>query len=157
MSSFIITLMAVSLFNAVVGMISPEGDIKKYVRYLGALCLLCVMIVPVYSALVEDKGDIGGLIFGHDGMEEIDYGKIYEENLASGSIGIAEDALKAQIVKKFDIPSDSFEVKISVSQGGGDISGVEVFLHTSAIFADPRDIAAFVNEVLGCTCTVIYD
>ena len=40
MKGFVITLISVAFLNGAVGMVSPEGDIKKYVRLAGALCIL---------------------------------------------------------------------------------------------------------------------
>lgn len=148
--------MAVAIFNGVIGMISPEGDVKKYIRFLGALCLLCAMVSPIYSAFAENDFELDS-IFSVEGEDEVDYEQIYSSSLAEGSRDAARDALKAKIMQEFELDAESFDVEIELSEAADKAIGVRVELHSSAVFADPRDIAAFVNETAECSCTVIYD
>ncbi len=157
MGSFILTLCAVALINGAVSMISPEGDMKKYVRLVGALCMLLAIISPVYTAAVDGEIDLSVLFSGIESEEN--YEEMYGNSLTEGSLSMAEDALKSEISDNFGISSELFDVSVAFSETNEkkEISEVTVFLHSSAVLTDPRDICAYVNDRAGCNCTVIYD
>lgn len=158
MGKYIITLISVALLSGIMGMLSPEGDIKKYVRLAGSLCLLCALAVPVWSFISEGGVDIDGF-FSFSGEVDTGYEEIYREALADGARENAEVALKAGLAENFELSADSFDVELGVEYDGEKyyISTARVLLHNSAVFADPRDISAYVNESCGCSCTVEYD
>ena len=157
MGGFIITLMSVALTVAVTGMLSPEGETKKYVRFVGSLCLLCALASPIMGILDLGADGSFGLLFPETG-EEGGYEEIYMNALADGARENAEDALKGRLCESFGLSRESLDVAMSLEYDGEKYSvcGVEVILNHSAVFADPRDISAFVNSELGCVCTVVY-
>ena len=61
MGGFILTVMGVALVAGVTGMLTPDGETKKYVRLVGALSLLCALISPVISAISDGGGDFDEL------------------------------------------------------------------------------------------------
>ncbi len=158
MEKYIITLISVALLSGIVGMLSPEGDVKKYVRLAGSLCLLCALAMPVYSFVSEGGVDLEGLL-SFSGEVDTGYEDIYKEALADGAEENAEAALKAGLREKFKLSDDSLDVELTVEYDGEKycISAARVLLHNSAVFADPREISAYVNENCGCACAVEYD
>lgn len=157
MGAFVLSLIGVAIINGVVGMISPEGDVKKYVRFVGALCVLLTIVTPVYGAISDGGLSVDGL-FPDIGEEGSDYESIYQESLLNGGRELANSAMKGVICRELDIPEESFEVDIRmVEEDGAYIAqSARVILYDSAIFADPRDISALVNERISCECTVVY-
>ena len=158
MSEFVITLMAVALINAIVSMISPEGDIKKYIRFAGAIGMLLAIISPLYFAMASGEIGIEDFFSDFDADEE-NYEEYFQSTLTDGGRVETERALKEAMAEKFEIKDTDFDVyaKIDSKDGRVSISSVTVLLHTTAIFTDHRDISEFINERLKCPCTVIYD
>ena len=157
MGKFIFTLICVAVVNGVIGILSPEGDLKKYVRFAGALCILLVMAVPIHTFAVNNGFELDGLSLGGE-FDAEDYESIYEKALYDGGKETAENTLKEMLRAKFGMSSDGFDVEIDVSarEDGYSIESVTVILHSSVIFTDHRDITAYVNENLGCGCKVKY-
>jgi len=158
MKGFIVTLMSVALLNGAIGMISPEGDIKKYVRFLGALCLLCAIATPIYGAFADGEIAFDDLFFDLSAKEE-SYEQIYSDALREGAEQTLEVSVKSRLLQKFSLSEEDIDVEIYLEHDGEKYytDNAEILLHDSAVFADPRDMTAFVNELCGCSCTVIYD
>ena len=158
MGSFCITLIAVAIINGVVGMISPEGDVKKYIRLVGSVGLLLAIVLPLYTAIVDGGIELDSLFPSVDAEAE-KYEDIYEGALIEGGRLEAQRVLKNAMASELDIKAEDFDVLIEVdrSSNSAKISSVSVLLHTTAIFTDHREISAFVNERLNCPCSVIYD
>ena len=158
MRTFVITLLSVAFLNGAIGMISPDGDIKKYVRLAGALCILAAIVSPLYFAI-----NSGELDFGEDFMEnvldETSYESQYESALLDAGEKTLADALKKSLCAELGMNEKSFGVKVRVVDDEGEyrIENVEVALYSSAVSTDPRDISAFVCEKTGGECTVIYE
>lgn len=159
MGGFILTLILVAILNAVVGMISPDGDAKKYVRFLGSLCILCAIVSPIYSAVSGGELSFDGLFSALDGGENENYEEVYLDALSELSRESAQGALKAQISERFKISEELFDVVIEVENADEKcrISEVTLLLHSTFVSKDPRDILDFVGELTGARCTVIYD
>ncbi len=158
MGKFIITLMSVALLGAVMGMLSPEGDMKKYVRLVGSLCLLCALASPLYGLLSEGEISFEHL-FSFTCEPQSGYEDIYKQAIAEGARENAETALKAKLAEQFKLSEDSLDVSLTLGSEADKyfIESARVYLHSSAVFADPRDISAYINETCGCVCTVEYD
>ena len=158
MKGFVITLISVSFLNGAIGMISPDGDIKKYVRLAGALCILAAIVSPLYFAITEDKLDLGD-DFLVGALEEEEYESQYESALlAQGESSVAE-AIKETLCRELGMKEENFGVKVKIAENSGEykIEAVEVSLYSTAVNTDPRDIASLVSEKTGGECSVIYD
>ncbi len=158
MKEYLMTLTAVSLWSGLVGMISPEGDMKKYVRLLCTLCFLCIMVQPLIPLLSEDRDPLGELISAGEGNGE-QYEEIYENTLLSGGRSYAESVIEAQLESAFSLPSKSLTVRATVKTEGDttELTEITVLLRDAAVFADPKEITDYVNQSFHCPCTVVYD
>lgn len=158
MKEYLSLLISVALFGGVIGMLSPEGDLKKYLRLLCSLCLLCAMLAPIFSEWRGGNLSLDFLWESEEG-ESIDYDEIYNQSLQSGNRENAEKIVKNRLLAEFDLPYDSLDVRVLFSLEN-DIyraEKVELILHPQAIFADPKEMIALVNEVWECPCVVIYE
>ena len=159
MKEYLMTLTAVALLGGILGMLSPEGDIKKYVRLAVSLCLVCAMIQPVLSVLSGEMPALDELLGIGEQEETMNYDEIYYQSLLSGGREQAEEAMKQELLKEFSLPYESLEVEAILERknDGVEVKEIRVTLRDSAIFADPKEVIAPVNERLSCPCTVIYD
>ncbi len=159
MEGYLMTLIAVALMSGIVGMISPEGDVKKYVRLLCLLCLLCAMIGPALSALTNSEFSVDSLFGETETEEPINYDEIYNNALIAGGEKQAEEAIKLSIIKEFDLPSDSLWITVQSKSKNDTNSLIEVTvtLGGKAIFADPQKIIQQVESMIDCRCIIVYE
>lgn len=159
MRAYVMTLSAVALLGAVIGMLSPEGDIKKYVRLVSALCLLSALASPVRSLVSTlAEGDwFDGEELGFSEQSEA-YEEIFKGALQNGSASVASEALTAELIKQFELPDGSLTATVILADGDAcELALVRVTLGAEAIFADPTAIIEYVNEAIGCPCEIVYE
>lgn len=159
MKEYGMTLTAVALLGGVLGMLSPEGDLKKYIRLVVALCLLCAMVQPLIAAWSE-----GGWLSGETWQlwkweETEDYDDIYKQSLLSGSEKQVSSLLKQQILSEFQVSEASVDVvvKIEMENDRSEVREIWITLREEAVFIDPKRITALIEEQWECPCTILYD
>ena len=159
MKEYLMTLMSVSLLNGIIHMISPEGDIKKYVRLLGALCLLCAIAVPIFAALSEGGPDLSFLSEIGQEAEQQNYDEIYQNTLIQSGEAEAAKVMKNRMIQELSMKNETFDVSVEFVSKNDDIvlGNVTVLLRDSAIFTDPRQVIDWVNEVYQCPCIIVYE
>ena len=152
------TLISVAILNGVLGMLSPEGDLKKYIKLLGSLCLVCAVASPVFNAIRSDDGGLDGL-FPDMGEHESNYEELFGEALAKGAEEALERSLKDKAVKDLDLDGGDIDIDVVLERndGGYRVDAVTAYIHSGGIFADPREINNIVNQMCDCSCTIIYD
>ena len=159
MREYWVAFVAVAILNGVVGMIAPEGEIKKYVRLLGSLCLLCAVVQPVLGWISE--GDEWTSYLWEDTKEELetDYDEIYNQSLIQGGEKNAETIVKNRILETFELSNESLDVQLdfAIEKETLRIEEIRLTIRNDAIFLDPRLLTEYVNEEYSCRCTVIYD
>ena len=150
------TVLSVALLSGVVGMLSPEGNTKKYVRLVGSLCILCALASPLVGLVVEGEDGLELLFPTVDGAEA--YEDIYREAIAEGVRENAELAVKNMLISRFDIAQEELEIILSVVWQGEkyEVDGATVILKSSLVAIDPREITEYIKGELGCSCTVVY-
>ena len=158
MREFVITLISVAFLNGAVGMISPDGDIKKYVRLAGALCVLAAIVSPLYFAINNGELDFQG-DFWDEALGDAEYESQYESAILAESENAVAEAVKDNLCRELGMKGNSFGVRVEIADTDGEyrIEQVEILLYSSAVNTDPREISAFVSEKTGGECTVIYD
>ena len=157
MGRFIMTVMGVALIGGIMGMLTPDGETKKYVRFVASLCLLCALAAPLIVLVTEGGGGIDDLFPSFEDESE-GYDEIYKNALAEGARENAEAAIKAKLISRFELSEKSLDVTLSLGYDGKDyaIESAQVTLNSSAVFADPREISEYINGELNCPCTVVY-
>jgi hypothetical protein len=159
MKQYWITFVAVAILNGVVGMIAPEGDIKKYVRLLGALCLLCAVVQPILGWSAEG-GEWTEFLWGEtEETVRSDYDEIYNQSLLQGGEKNAEILIKNRILEKFELSDESVDVRVNFAIENEKVRLEEICLtiRKEAVLVDPRILTEYINEAYACSCTVVYD
>ena len=156
MDNFLLILVGVAILVGVVEIVSPEGDLKKYVRFAGSLCILLAIVVPVYSFFADGIPKLDGLM--EEGSQESDYNEIFMSAIADGSRATAENVIREGISSRFSLDADRLSVSISICRDGERYFAdrATVGLYSSFINVDPVEISDYVSEILGCECEVIY-
>ena len=158
MSGFILTAIAVAIVVGVCRMLSPDGATKKYLGFVGSLCLICALVSPVAGAIASWNTGFDGMFSSVDTEGEL-YDEIYKSALVNGAKSNAEALICESLLTQFNLPDQSLRVTLNISSDGDvySVESVKVTLMSSALFADPRDISEYINQELGCPCFVEYE
>ena len=161
MKEYIITLISVSIFCGLIEMMSlSEGGLKKHIRLIASLCVLCVAVAPMGDLInviknydVEERTDI---FEGED--TENKYYDIYVSNLGEHTAESIEENTKRLLGDEFDMEHDAFDVIVllDLSDEKFAVEKVSVVLYPKAIFKDPHKISEYISNLLKCECEIIY-
>ena len=140
-------------------MLSPEGNLQKYLRLVIGLCLVCAMVQPLLGTLSE-----GGTLLWKEWLSEEegetrDYNEIYNQALQSGTKAQATEVIAGRICQAFSLSEETASVEVVfVSENEIlSVSEVRVTLRGEGVLTDPREIVSLVNSEWGCSCEVIYE
>ena len=146
---------------AVIGIVETiaphNGKTAGYMRLIAALCLLCVVIKPLGSAvtqipeLFEKMTDAA-----YEGSEER---REYEDILTGEVEQIVREsvvgALKEQLRLQFGVENCEIGVSLAREGQGFRVEKAVVTLMGKDIFRDPYAIEAYVGDLLGCECATV--
>ena len=160
MTEYILTLIGISTLISVIGMIAPQKS-KKYTRLICALCLLCVILRPLPSILDADifsALDIENIESGDGDSSKEFYAEIYNNTIRNASEEKIADALKDMMVKDLGLPLGEFDVSVKIDDSSGNIvvKQTTVMLRSGAMARDPHAIVSYLEEMLSCSCEIIY-
>lgn len=159
MREYFMLLIGVSLFSGMIHMLAPEGNLKRYLRLLCSLILLCVLIRPVLSLL---RSDSLGWLSGGEYDKESDrlyYEEIYHQNLMKADAEEIGKNLKYRISEEFSLDENSISVSVIVTTENDKnaVKCVNIIFHKEAISVNPRPIIEYVENLLSCQCVILYD
>lgn len=159
MSGYFYGLLSTCLFCGFFGLIAPNGALGKYLRLLGGICVLCVMLSPLSTYLQswETEDLLSGLL-GSD-EQESEFDEIYNKALAEAGCDQLEEYWKERLCGELSLRKEQVSVQVALEEdeSGYRPSQVWVTLSGSAILADPALITATVEKVMECPCVILYD
>ena len=163
MKDYIITLISVSIICGIVHILAPGGTgegVKKHVKLISSLCVLCIMIAPVggfLESLEETEFKILGEYTQSDDQKN-EYDKIYNDMISEYSAEQISKKSEEILRERFFLKEGDIRVTVcfSESESGTVISEVAVVLYSGAVGKNPREISACVEEILKCKCEIIY-
>ena len=158
MKEYLMTLISVALLNGVIETLSPQGTLRRYVRFVGSLGLICVMVLPILQAYGRGEIDLSRL-WETDVEEEIKYDEIYNQNFLYWEKKNAEQRLKNQIIQEFSMKEEELEVRLFLEEEGENkaLKNVILVLKETTVTIDPRELIRYVEQTLKTTCAVVYD
>lgn len=164
MKEYLISVIWVSIIVGICELLSPHSEgIKKSIKAIGALCILCVVIGPIVS-LTNLTADLGENIKNEilEGQDK-DLYREYEELLENYLTGFSEDAVKSTISQllneKFSIPAEESDVIIFTEIKNDVLTPVklQILLTGGSIFKNPYDIEEYFSKLIGCKCEVLIN
>ncbi len=159
MREYLLCLVGAAIAVGAVTALMPEGEgggLRRHVGFVGALCVLAILISPLGELL----NLLGGLSFegwGDVNETEAKYEQIYAEYLQSASAENVSDSVVTVLCDRFDISPEQCRVRVKVTSRDGRAMAkqVTVILSGGALFRDPYEIEGFISDLLGCECTVV--
>lgn len=164
MKTYLLTLIAASLIVALIGILSPDGEkggIAKHMKLVTSLFLVCVLIAPLQTVIEGLQSLIDGSfeIIGTENDYEEDYRAEMESTLDHASTSYFTEMLTQTIAEQFSISPSDLRCEVAWQTDGDGLtpSGVTVILSGKAIWQDPKAIANFVTELIGCECVTAIE
>ena len=160
MRNYLIALLSASLLSALIAILSPSGEkggTEKHMRLISSLFLICVLISPAKSALKGLEELIGGEIVPTlpDYKDQPSYEDQMEQALGDASTAYFTEMLTQMLEKRFEITPGEVRCIVVWSEEDGATTPkqVTVVLSGKAIWKNPQDMEAFVEGLLGCSCS----
>ena len=159
MKEYLISLMSLAILCGVVGILSPRGDIGKYIKFIMGLCALGVIISPIKVFVQSVEGfapSFGDTLF--DSNEDY-YENLFNNSLSEGSKAEIERLLEKNISEKFNVNTDGFDVSVSISEAEekATVEKVVLTIYSSGILLDGNAAINYIDSILECSCVVVYE
>lgn len=160
MQGYLIQILTVSLLCGLIETLAPAGEregLRRAVRLVTALCLLCLMVAPLREARERLRSfDLGGWAreMEEGGSEELE--RLMEEKLSAVTREQLESELYRLLDGQFGISRQDCSLTVGLEEEDGVLTVREVWiaLRGRAVLRDPRAIEAAVEEAWQCGCTV---
>lgn len=160
MREYLLGVVAAAIAVGAVTALMPEGEgggLRRHVGFVGALCVLAILISPVGDllAFLDDLSLDEWSAVGNESGEK--YEEIYARYLQSASAQNLSDGVVAALCDRFDIPPEQCRVRVRVGSRDGRAVAeqVTVILSGGALLQNPYEIEGFISDLLGCECTVV--
>lgn len=150
-------VMALALLVSICRLLSPEGKIKKYVGFVGSLCVVSLMMFPIWNAIgIEEL--FPDIEYGDGELSTDALWEYYGEAQRSVCERDTEERLKAIIASELDAELESFEVDITLSEDENSFSVTDarVIIRAEGIAIDPYAVKETISSMLGVECEIIY-
>lgn len=161
MKKYVVGVIFISLVSSIFEILAPEGkggDMKKYVKLIASLCVVCFTVVPIYDLLCElDDGssELSWSFFDGEGERE-KYEEIYNLNFSEMTTELLEKECCALIMSEFGVNDGDIDVKITVGEDMK-LETVVLVIYPSAVSKDPVPMAKVLSEKLKSECRIIYE
>ena len=149
MSGYLFGLATLSILIGVLGVLLPPSAAQQ-VKLLCSLCVICLVCAPVVSlldTLAEGSWEIPEA-WQEQEEQESDYGQL--------SQALVIGQLQVFLEREMGLTPETCSVRL-VQDADGNVTHATLILSGKAIWRDPDPIAAYVQGLLGCPCTVVLD
>ena len=167
MREYLYSIVCFTCATGLVLILAPDGvrqGLKKHVKFIGALCLICILIKPTTELLdaLDSFGDNGfsGIIDDESKLYD-KYEEIYQNYLDGGYGENIGDAVKDSLYERFQIEKKHCRILTEFADRNGDgirePKKITVILSGSAKFKEPESIKCFVSELFDCEAVVAIE
>ena len=159
LSSIIIISIGVTLFE----LLAPSNEsLLKYIRLIGALCMVCVIIAPlnVIGETLSDNllDDLKDNLTDNSKEDLKDqYKNMLNEYLNSYSVDSFNNQIESLLEENFGIPKSECEVNTYTTFENGKlaITEIQVLLSGNSIFQNPYTIEKYISNICTAECKVL--
>lgn len=155
MRNYIFSVISFSAIGTVALGLLPleEGVLKKAFMLVLSLIMILVIGEPVLSFIKTYDDSFFDDI---SSIEENTYEATWLETLGDITKKEADDAVLRLISEEYSLKKDEIKVDCSLKkeENAFSLESVTVILSGKGAFINPRRVESFLNENLGCSCTV---
>ena len=164
MKGYLVSIIWVSVIVGVAELISLHiAGVQKYIKMIGALCVLCVVVSPIlnigkFSENLTDE--LKKDILEDQNLESYEkYQEILNEYLNEYSADKLKEEIRILLKENFEIPEDESEVILLTEKQDQNITlkKVQILLSGKSIFNNPYNIENYIKELLNCSCEVLIN
>ena len=162
MRDYILTLSCISVFCGIIHILSPAGDgggIKRNIRLITSLCVLCVALFPIGDFLIR-LGEYEMDFWDEDFSAALEVE--YEEEFLSAMLEYSDETVAElsakMLLEKFDMQDGDISVVVfsCVENDNIKILRADIEIHPGGISQPPDPLKESLEELLGCECRIIY-
>ncbi len=157
MKTYLLSLIATAAVAALVGFLSPEGNLGKYVKLVSMLLLLTVILAPLPTAIGSLR-DLPAL-FRTGGEETGSEQESLQNVLDTTSKTYFAAELTERLEERFGVAPGEISPVIRWEERQGESIPAEVTLLLSgrAKWKDSAKMETYVRDLLGCPCHSAID
>lgn len=166
MKEYVIGLFALSIVCAMVELLSPEGEgggMVRHIKWVGGLCLLCVLCFPL-AALLQEGGDLPEKMFsaidqwlGEGEKMEEQYQELWQDEQQKLDLAYAQDAIEQMICREFGLLEDEVSVLAEADEQEKLLTYVRVGLSKGAIWTNTHQVEEFIQKMFGCESSIYLE
>lgn len=158
MREYLLNVIGAALIVGVIGILVPADGLKKYVVFIGSLCILGILLSPL-NALSDFLGELGtDRLYGiADSLyDEKKYDEKYREYMSGIGCEAVADEICRLLCENFSISDSECHVGVTFSGEGEEVAlgRVTVILSGRSVFRDPYEIEDYLSRLLGCEVVV---
>lgn len=162
MKEYLLSVILISVAMGLAEIIASDmKEMSGYIRAIGLLCILVVVISPLADTISDINENIfdgikNDIINGVDGREE-DYNEILNGYLKNFSENSYKSEIKRILEERFGVPTEQSLVELTLisSDEGVSVSKIQILLSGDSIFKNPYNIEEYFVSLLGCECQVL--
>ena len=159
MKGYLISIAAVSVFCGVVDLLSPQNDMRKYLKLLCGICVLCIIAEPLTSVFKNFGGLLEGMADSEIEISQSDYTKMFEDNLRRGAADEVARYVKEKLSEELNASAEDFDLSVVLEEKEGSYRAVRatVRIFRSGLALNAGEMVNAVENILDCPCAVIYE
>ena len=158
MSEYLICLMSFFAVYGAINVLSPKGDMEKYIKFLCGICVLCIIAGPVLSALRGTEEVFSVLEDPSFETSEEYYNELFEKYLSDGAASEISAFAEDKISEELGIKKEGFDISVILEKENGGryiLKQAVLKILPYGIAIDAQAAARKAEELLGCSCTII--
>ena len=161
MKAYFVGIISVVFFGGMIVSIARSENEGRYLRLLCGLSVMASIVLPIFSFFGNaDALDKDYNIFGEQELfDESEYAEIYNKTLCYADEKNAEEILKSEIIKEVGAKNEDVDVDIITGDKSGEfyIFKAVLKIRPSGLALDPHRMKKYVENRLGCECSIVYE
>lgn len=165
MKDYLVSVIWISVIAAIAEILAPSlGSIKKYLKLIGALCVICIMVMPLADLLGSSEKLYDGIKeefkskFNKEEMNK-EYEELFYEYLNDHSENELKEQIQLLLKDKFGVGDGESDIKVFILKNDNGIypEKIQILLKGKSIFKNPYDIEGYFEDLIGCKCEVLIE
>ena len=162
MKDYILTLSCISVFCGIIHILSPSGEgggIKKNIRLIASLSVLCVALFPIGDFLIRlSEYEIDFLNEDFSATLEAEYEEEFLSAMLEYSDQTVAEVSEKMLLEKFNMRDGDVSVVVfsCVENDNIKILRADIEIHPGGVSQPLTSLKESLEELLGCECRIIY-